>query len=205
MRTTQSVCFTLIFLLTVALFLSSGSAQDYTRWGLPEGAIARFGKGILRDLVYFPDGHRLAALSSIGIWIYDVRTGEELDLLTDLGTGQMWNIMELSPDGKTLAAATDHQVVLWDLQANKLNKFLLGHEDRVYSLAFSPTGDTLIGGSRDTTVRLWDVHTGKLLKTFVGHRIVSARSLIQMMERRWRVLVGKTGRFSFGMSRLGNS
>ena len=162
----------LILLLTAALFLPSSSAQDYTRWHLPEGAIARFGKGILRDLVYFPDGHRLAALSSIGIWIYDVRTGEELDILTDLGTGQMWNIMELSPDGRTLAAATDHQVVLWDLQANKLNKFLVGHEDRVYSLAFSPTGETLIGGSRDTTVRLWDVHTGKLLKTLKRSQVV---------------------------------
>ena len=169
MRTTRFFYFTLILLLTAALFPLSSSAQDYTRWHLPEGAIERFGKGSIRDFVYFPDGNRLAVLSSIGIWIYDVRTGEELDLLTDLGTGQMWNIMELSPDGRTLAAATDHKVLLWDLQANKLNKLLVGHEDRVYSLAFSLTGETLIGGSRDTTVRLWDVHTGKLLKTFVGH------------------------------------
>ena len=157
------------FVLITVLFLPSGFAQDYTRWHLPEGAIARFGKGIIRDFVYFPDGNRLAVLSSIGIWIYDVRTGEELDLLADLGTEQMWNVMVLSPDGRTLAAATDHRVLLWDLQANKLNKFLVGHKDRVYSLAFSPTGETLAGGSRDTTVRLWDVHTGKLLKTFVGH------------------------------------
>ena len=169
MRTARLFSGTFILLLTTVLFLPSGSAQDYTRWGLPEGAIARFGKGIIRDLVYFPDGHRIAVLSSTGIWIYDVRTGEALDLITELATEQMWNIMELSPDGRTLAAATDHQVVLWDLQANKLNKFLVGHEDRVYSLAFNPTGKTLIGGSRDTTVRLWDVHTGKLLKTFVGH------------------------------------
>ena len=76
----------IIFLLITVPFLPNGSAQDYTRWHLPEGAIARFGKGSISDFVYFPDGHRLAVLSSIGIWIYDVRTGEELDLLTDLGT-----------------------------------------------------------------------------------------------------------------------
>ncbi len=82
MRTTRFFYAMLIFLLSAAFFLPSSSAQDYTRWHLPEGAIARFGKGILMDLVYFPDGNRLAALSSIGIWIYDVRTGEELDILT---------------------------------------------------------------------------------------------------------------------------
>ena len=61
----------LIFVLTAAFFLSSGSAQDYTRWRLPEGAIARFGKGMLSDFAYLPEGHRLAVLSSIGTWIYD--------------------------------------------------------------------------------------------------------------------------------------
>ena len=169
MRTARFVYFTFILLLTAVVFLPSGSTQDYTRWHLPEGAIARFGKGSISDFVYFPDGHRLAVLSSIGIWIYDVHTGEELDLLTDLDTEDMWNIMELSPDGRTLAAATDGQVLLWDLQTNELKNFLVGHEDRVYSLAFSPTGEILAGGSRDNTIRLWDVQTGALVQAFIGH------------------------------------
>ena len=68
-----------------------------------------------------------------------------------------------------LLLATDGEVVLWDLQANKVDKLLVGHKDRIYSLAFSPTGETLAGGSRDTTVRFWDVNTGELKQTFVGH------------------------------------
>lgn len=42
-------------------------AQDYTRWGLPEGAKLRLGKGIIRDVQFFPDSTQLAVASSIGI------------------------------------------------------------------------------------------------------------------------------------------
>ena len=45
---------------TFILFLSNAPAQDYTQWGLPEGAIARIGKGSITDIAYSPDGSRLA-------------------------------------------------------------------------------------------------------------------------------------------------
>ena len=126
MGTSRFFCVISILLLTTVLFLPSGSAQDYTRWGLPEGAIVRFGQGGSRDFAYLPDSHRLAVSSSIGLWIYDVRTGEALDLVTDEPfMKDIWNIMVLSPDGRTLAAASDHAVYLWDVQANRLEKTLV--------------------------------------------------------------------------------
>ena len=103
-----------ILLICISLLsFSSSFAQDYTRWHLPEGAIARFGKGRIKALAYFPDGTRLAVRSTIGIWIYDVRTGEELDLLT----GDMWGYraMAFSPDDKTVAVTSGSIVRLIDL------------------------------------------------------------------------------------------
>ena len=51
--------------------------------GLSEGARQRIGKGTLSGrVVYSPDGTRLAVASSIGVWIYDANTGEELALFT---------------------------------------------------------------------------------------------------------------------------
>ena len=74
-------------LLVGCLFLSvlaiRADAQNYTQWSLPEGAIARLGKGsVMGDVVYSPDGTRLAVASSIGIWLYDAQTYQEVALLT---------------------------------------------------------------------------------------------------------------------------
>ena len=52
-------------------------AQDYTKWKLPEGAKARLGKGRINEIKYSSDSRRLAVASSIGIWLYDTRTGKE--------------------------------------------------------------------------------------------------------------------------------
>lgn len=44
-----------------------------------------------------------------------------------------------------------------------------GHSQAVVSLAFLPSGDRLVSGSRDHTVRLWDVASGQQLGDFQGH------------------------------------
>ena len=49
------------------------------------------------------------------------------------------------------------------------DRFLWGHTDGVYSVAFSPDGKTLASGSRDNTILLWDVTRGERLREFKGH------------------------------------
>ena len=67
-------------LLVSFLFQINGFALDYTQWNLPEGAVARLGKGKIIDIAYSPDGTKLAVASSIGIWIYDAYSGAEVNL-----------------------------------------------------------------------------------------------------------------------------
>ncbi|HLW65547.1 MAG TPA: hypothetical protein VKS79_09530 [Gemmataceae bacterium] len=43
-----------------------------------------------------------------------------------------------------------------------------GHEETVYSVAFSRDGKTLLSASFDKTVKLWDVSSAKELRTFAG-------------------------------------
>ena len=58
-------------LLNAILFLTS-FAQDNTKVGLPEGAIARLGKGGINFMRFSPDGTRLAVGTDVGVWLYDV-------------------------------------------------------------------------------------------------------------------------------------
>ena len=75
-----------------------------------------------------------------------------------------------SPDGNTLASASDDQTVrLWDPKSGKLLNTLQGHTSSVNGVSFSPDGNTLASASYDQTVRLWDPKSGKLLNTLQGH------------------------------------
>ena len=97
--------FILTFIFMIFLFLSNAFAQDYTRWGLPEGAKARLGKGqISGNIAYSPDGTLLAVASGIGIWLYDAETYQvensrngEVALLT--GHTDLVRSVAFSPDG----------------------------------------------------------------------------------------------------------
>ena len=148
---------------TFVLFLSSAPAQNYTKWGLPEGATARIGKGpITSNIAYSPDGSRLAVSSSIGIWIYDAHTGKELDLLVE-DIGSITSIA-YSPNGKTLAAANLTDVHLWDANTGKYKTRLLAATEAnfffINSIVYSPDGKT-IATAGGTEAHLWDAVTGK--------------------------------------------
>ena len=163
MKTTVAV------LILLALFSLNTLAQDYTRWGLPEGATARLGKGrISGNIAYSPDGTRLAVVSNIGIWLYDTATGQEVALLT--GYTDWVRSVSFSPDGNTLASGSlDNTVRLWEVNTGMHIRTLTGHTDWVRSVSFSPDGNTLASGSDDNTVRLWEVNTGAHTRTFTGH------------------------------------
>ena len=78
-------------------------SPNYIEWKLPTGAKARLGKGYINEITYSPDSSRLAIASSIGIWIYDANTGEELDLFTG-HTGPV-ETLSYSPDGRFIASS----------------------------------------------------------------------------------------------------
>ena len=157
----------LTFLLCSTLFLPISIAQDYTIKGLPEGATKRLGKGAINEIAYSPDGSQLAVASSIGIWMYDAQTGEELNLFTG-HTGSVSSV-SFSPDGQTLAGGSKQEIRLWNVSTGDVVRTLTGHTSLVRSVSFSPDGQTLASADGSGSIRLWNVSTGDLLNTLIGH------------------------------------
>ena len=154
-----------LFLLTVSLFtfLPDTATANITKWGLPEGAVARLGKGTINEIAFSPDGTRLAVATSIGIWIYDARSGEEVNLFTGSTA-----ITFLSRDWKTLAIPNRSEIGLWDVETGVHKHTLTGHRGSVGSVVFSPDGKTLASTDWDG-IRLWDVEAGTHKHTLTEH------------------------------------
>lgn len=73
------------------------------------------------------------------------------------------NDIAYSPDGGLLAAASGNGIWLYDGVTHQEVARLVGHNDSVYSISFSPDGKKLASGDSGGRVYLWDVATGTLL------------------------------------------
>ena len=135
---------------------------DYVTWHLPDGALARLGKGTVEAVAFSPDGQVLAVAGSIGIWLYDAATSRELALLTG-HTGRIESV-SFSPDGSMLASGGS-DVILWDVASGSQLATLYGSGP----VSFSPDGSMLASGGRGSGVILWDVASGSQLTTLQGH------------------------------------
>ncbi len=156
-----------IILLLLVMMHSSSFARDNTQAGLPEGAIARLGKGGINIMRFSSDGTHLAVGTDVGVWLYTVPDGKETALFTG-HTGHV-NALAFSPDGRILASGGFNNPViqLWDMETkNKHSTFTAtqGFPNVLSSLTFY--GRTLISINRGKEITYWHVDTGEKLLRF---------------------------------------
>lgn len=81
-------------------------------------------------------------------------------------------IQTLTPDGRyALSGAERGYLTRYETERETGDKSLelVGHTNRILSLAVSPDSKTLLSGSNDQTMKLWDLESGRnLLTIFVG-------------------------------------
>ncbi len=135
-----------ISVLLTSVLVPTGFCQDKTQAGLPEGAIARIGKGGINIMRFSPDGAHLAVGTDVGVWIYDVKTGKGTPLI--ISNSMQFNTLAFSKDGKLLATEGlfGPTIQLWDFnKRSKLSTLQLPQFFGLRKLAFSEDNKKLIG------------------------------------------------------------
>ena len=117
--------------------------DDYTKWELPKKAKARLGKGGISALQFSSDGTQFAVGSNIGVWLYDLKTGKEIDMFP--GRGQA---IAFSPDGRYIVSGGSkfgkEGLQLWDLATGQ-EVALIDDLPSASALRFSKDGTMLLG------------------------------------------------------------
>lgn len=135
-------------------------AQDYTKWNLPEGAIARLGKGNINEITFSPDGTKFAVSTTIGVWIYSAENGKELHLLKSNEIDIVFSVF--TPDGKSLmSAAANGETHLWNVTTNEKLYRLTDGNDFVEEVALSGDSSKLVTNSMDDKFRVYDLKKPK--------------------------------------------
>ena len=138
---------------------------DVTTWALPEGAIARLGRGSEPKMTFSPDGKYLAIGTGIGLWLYELAT---------LSPIAFWEVergvveaVAFSPNGKWIAAnKSGSQIKILDVQ----NGTCLTHiktEEFIHSMTYSHDNRFLAAAYYTSpVVKVWHSETGKLFARF---------------------------------------
>ena len=136
--------------------------ENYTTWHLPKAAKARFGKGGINAIQFSPDGTHIAIGSSIGIWIYDLKTGKEVDMLPGMSQA-----IAFSPDGRFIASGggmltpRGGGLQLWETATNQKSELIEGPFPAAV-LHLSDDGKTLTGlNNWGNAIGRLDIETGQ--------------------------------------------
>ena len=144
--------------------------MDVTAWALPEGALARLGRGRIRGgLTFSPDGDSLVVATDIGCWLYDLETLTPRALWnTERG---MVSAISFSHDGQWIATGNlDGTVKVWDAQTLQCVS-TIGLTQTAFLLSFSSDGKHLaLAGSTWTVVYVWRVNTTTPILNFAFTR-----------------------------------
>ena len=158
----------LLLLLLLQIGILNIYAQDYTQWELPDGAIARLGKGRINDMQYSPDGSILAVATTIGIWVYDTDSYQEQALLSR--SNQEMEKVYFNHDGTVLIGMErfSQKTTHWDITLPKIKKSSKKRHDFPHHITYSTDGNTFVTKSFKD-IHIWDSKTNTSKHILKGH------------------------------------
>lgn len=139
---------------------------DVTTWKLPDGAIARLGRGVIRDIAISSEKRSFAVATHIGTWIYELDTKQPVALLdTERG---MVNKVALSDDGQWIATHNwDGIIIVREMMTQQCVTKIQGWYKNTSRLAFSPDNQYIAAsGNGYGDIYVWHTQSGKHIVSF---------------------------------------
>ncbi|RKU16339.1 hypothetical protein C6503_13010 [Candidatus Poribacteria bacterium] len=145
----------------------SANRDDVTTWALPEGAIARLGRGCEPGMAFSADGQFLAIGTAIGLWLYDLETLSPI-ALWETERGMVFQIA-FSPNGKWIAAGNSDKILkVLDIQ-NGACLAQVETDDYISRLTFSYNNQYLAAAyARSAIVEVWHTETCEPVAQFTA-------------------------------------
>ena len=148
-------------------FLASASVP------LPDGAVYRFGVGVVRNVEYSPNGKYVVIATSLGIELCDANTLKIVKLLS--ANTQDVRFVSFSPDSTTLAIGyDDRHITLCNIITGRMTS--IPQSDST-SVVFSPEGKILLVVSRNGNIDIKDIASDKTLRTLPTNNFATAKSV----------------------------
>jgi WD40 repeat protein len=99
-----------------------------------------------------------AVVVDTGVFFFDIEKRENVQLSDVLGRNI--SAIAVDPNGRRVAVAADgfrQTIVVIDVRERRIETQLNGHDDRITSMAFSPSGQKFVSADSNGRLRVWDV------------------------------------------------
>jgi WD40 repeat protein len=123
----------------------------------------RIGNGNIYFISYSPDGHTIAFVSTLGVYLFDVQSQVIIHSFDFQG-----NIREVlfSPDGQKIAIIHGFTVSIFHVSDWSLLESFESYSSGFYDIAFSPDSTLLAAALLGGELKVWEISNGLLVYDF---------------------------------------
>ena len=160
-------------------------------WNIKSGQhIDTFGSEFreLEEITLSPNG-KIALLhywDAVVTW--DIEKKRPLNVWTDFLRDRFYDVVKLSPDGRTVGSTSRYFIKIWDVASQQMKRIVSAEDATFEELAISPDGQKL-AVSRDPWVEVRNLQTGNIELQFPQHT-GWLEEIVFSTSGRWLATVG---------------
>lgn len=115
--------------------------------------------------------------------IWDIERKRPLNVWTDFHRDRFYDVVKLSPDGKTVVSGSRYFIKIWDVASQQMKRIVSAEGMTFEGLTISPDGQKLAVG-RDPWIEVRNLQTGNIETQFPQH-IRGLREIVFGASGRW--------------------